>query len=214
VTRAHHSPPLRFDTLDDVVSLVRAEGGRLSLPRRLILETLFDADAPLAAEEIGRRTALDVTSVYRNLERLEGLGAVRHVHLGHGPGLYQLVGRGIREYLVCEICDRVTVVAPEQLDTVRAAIHAAFDFDARFGHFPIVGVCAECRGKVGAMDDHAHHHPHAHEHEHDGESHSHAHTTHDHEHLEHAHEHSHGDVTHAHPHLHEPGLEHDHTHDH
>ena len=34
--------------------------------------------------------ASDLASVYRNLEHLEELGVVRHVHFGHGPGLYAL----------------------------------------------------------------------------------------------------------------------------
>ncbi len=194
---------------------MRAGGGRLSLPRRLVLETLFATEAPLAAEAISQRVGVDVTSVYRNLEALEAMGAVRHVHLGHGPGLYALVGRGSREYLVCEICDSVTAVAPGRLDGVRAAIQAEFDFDARFGHFPILGICGACRDILGGMEEHEHTHPHAHEHTHeDGETHVHAHTEHDHDHVEHEHEHSHGDVTHAHPHVHEEGLEHDHAHDH
>jgi Fur family ferric uptake transcriptional regulator len=204
LTRAHHSSPLRFDTLEQVVAAVRAGGGRLSVPRRMVLETLFAEAEPLAAEAIAQRLDLDLTSVYRNLEALEALGAVRHVHLGHGPGLYALVGGGTREYLVCEICDSVTVVEPGRLDGVRAAVRAEFDFDARFGHFPILGICARCRGTIADMD----------EHEHEGHAHSHAHTEHDHEHVEHEHEHSHGDVTHSHPHVHEEGLEHDHTHDH
>jgi Fur family ferric uptake transcriptional regulator len=214
VTRAHHSSPLRFDTLDQVVDAVRAGGGRLSTPRRLVLEALFAEAEPVPAEAIARRLALDPTSVYRNLESLEALGAVRHVHLGHGPGLYTLVGRGTREYLVCEICDGMTVVEPGRLDGVRELVRREFDFDARFGHFPILGICAACRGNLASMEEHEHSHPHSHEHEHDGETHSHAHTTHDHEHVEHEHEHSHGDVTHSHPHVHEDGLEHDHTHDH
>jgi len=33
------------------------------------------------------RLKLVPTTVYRNLEALERHGLVRHVHLGHGPGL-------------------------------------------------------------------------------------------------------------------------------
>ncbi|UTI65159.1 transcriptional repressor [Paraconexibacter antarcticus] len=44
----------------------------------------------------------DLSSVYRNLERLEALGVVRHVHLDHGPGLYTLQRDSDTDYLVCE----------------------------------------------------------------------------------------------------------------
>jgi len=47
---------------------------------------------------------------YRNLETLEEVGLVRHVHLGHGPGLYALAAPE-HEYLVCESCHAVRTVA-------------------------------------------------------------------------------------------------------
>lgn len=167
MTRAARTPPLSFDTLEDVVAAVRDGGGRLSTPRRMILEALFAADGPVSAEAIAEGAGhLELTSVYRNLERLEELGVVRHVHLGHGPGRYALVGRGAREYLVCDVCDRVTAVEPARLDSVRAAIRADFGFRADFGHFPILGVCATCaeaREHQHRHGDVVHSHPHAHE---------------------------------------------------
>jgi Fur family ferric uptake transcriptional regulator len=111
----------------------------------MILEALFAGHDPLSAEDLAGQLGLEPTSVYRNLEKLEELGAIRHVHLGHGPGLYALVGRGAREYLVCERCHRVTAVEPSALDPVRAAIRADFAFEAHFGHFPIAGICGRCR---------------------------------------------------------------------
>ena len=90
MTRAPQTPPLAFNSIEDIAAAVRRGGGRLSAARRLVLELLFDAEGPLSAEylvgELARRgDHVDVSSVYRSLEHLEGLGAVRHVHLGHGP---------------------------------------------------------------------------------------------------------------------------------
>jgi Fur family ferric uptake transcriptional regulator len=78
------------------------------------------------------------------LERLEDLGVVRHVHLGHGPGLYMLIGSGEKEFLLCERCERVTTVEPSDLDPIRDAIVERFGHHVRFTHFPVVGVCATC----------------------------------------------------------------------
>jgi len=116
----------------------------MTTPRRLVLETLFAADGPLAAEQIARRLRVDLTSVYRNLETLERHGLVRHVHLGHGPGLYALLGLGEREYLFCERCHAVTALDPEQLDPVRDYVRERFGYEARFTHFAIVGSCPSC----------------------------------------------------------------------
>lgn len=179
MTQAPRRPPLEFDDLDGVVTAIRERGGRVSAARRIVLEALFAADGPVSAEFIadglgGRVVQSDVSSVYRNLELLEQLGAVRHVHVGHGPGLYALEGQKGREYLVCERCDRVDTVEPGRLDGVRALIRDGFGYEAGFGHFPIVGLCADCAADAsGHAGEHAHshggyvhRHPHDHGHSH------------------------------------------------
>lgn len=148
MTRSPHRPPLAFRDIDDVARALRAAGGRFSAARRRVLEALFEADAPLAADAVA--PGLDRASVYRALEYLEELGVVRHVHLGHGPGLYALTGGEEREYLVCERCDRVRAVAAEELDEVRAVIERDFGYRARFSHFPVVGLCADCAAATDA----------------------------------------------------------------
>jgi Fur family ferric uptake transcriptional regulator len=120
-----------------------------------VLETLFAAEGPVPAEAIaaglgGRLPASDLASVYRNLETLEAVGLVSHVHLGHGPGLYALNHDGESEWLTCERCGDFRAVDPAALDEVRAAIHAAFGYRACFAHFPVVGLCPGCQSALGA----------------------------------------------------------------
>jgi Fur family ferric uptake transcriptional regulator len=151
MTRSVNTPPLQFRDIDEVADALRDAGGRFSATRRLVLEALFAADAPISADRIAAATGeggarLDATTVYRILERLEELGVVRHVHLGHGPGLYGLTRDGGREYLVCDGCDSVTALDPAQLDPVRALVREQFGFEASFTHFPLVGRCAACAG--------------------------------------------------------------------
>ncbi len=135
------------------IDVMRRNGLRVSGARRLVLECLLVADGPMSAEQIadgigGRMLPSDLASVYRNLARLEQNGVVRHVHLGHGPGLYDLALAGEREYLTCERCADFVAVAPAALDDVRAAIEARFGYRASFVHFPIVGLCAACVREV------------------------------------------------------------------
>jgi Fur family ferric uptake transcriptional regulator len=149
MTESPRVEPLRFAGFDDIVAAIRARGGRLTAARRMILETLFAAEGPVSAERIAERlsergAAFGPTSIYRNLERMEALGVVRHVHLGHGPGLYSLIADGVREYLVCERCGRARAVKPRELDGVRRSIRRRFGYEARFGHFPITGLCPDC----------------------------------------------------------------------
>ena len=135
--------------LTAALELMRAGGLRVSAARRLVLEALLVADGPMSAEQIaqgigGRVACSDIASVYRNLQAFEEIGLVRHVHLGHSPGLHALAVAGEPEYLTCERCADYLAVPREQLDEVRESIERAFGYRASFTHFPVVGLCPRC----------------------------------------------------------------------
>ncbi len=146
MTLAHHAPALHAPDLESALATLRAKGLRVSASRRQILEALYAQRRPLSADELARDG--DVASVYRNLDVLEEIGLVRHVHLGHGPGLYSLDDV---EFVTCERCGAFDAVEPERLDPARDAIERETGYRPRFTHFPIVGVCARC-----LPDGHAH----------------------------------------------------------
>jgi Fur family transcriptional regulator, ferric uptake regulator len=171
MTHAPRTTPLVADSVDDVIAALRARGGRLTAPRRALLEALFAADGPASAEHLARGLDVDPATAYRTLEHLQELGVARHVHLGHGPGLWALARSPEHEYLTCERCGAVAIVEARELDGVRAAIRERFGYEARFDHFPIVGLCRACaagqaprHGAVHSHGDHIHSHPHGHEH--------------------------------------------------
>jgi Fur family transcriptional regulator, ferric uptake regulator len=154
VTAAGAAPAQRFSRPEHVLNLMRGRGLRVSAARRIVVATLFAAEAPVSAEQIAAATAgggaeVDLASVYRNLETLERLGVVRHFHVGHGPGLYALAADGRREYIACERCGAVRALQPEEFDAVRAEVRSRFGFEVGFGHFPMVGVCGACGDEAG-----------------------------------------------------------------
>jgi Fur family transcriptional regulator, ferric uptake regulator len=152
MTVVHPAPPLSARTLDAAVAALRAGGLRVSAARRLVLAALYAADDPVSADGIaggldGRLPASDLASVYRNLETLEQLGLVHHVHAGHGAGLYALA-RG-REYVMCERCGDLRALPPAALQPVREALRDALGYEARFTHFPLVALCGACASPPG-----------------------------------------------------------------
>lgn len=144
MTIAPDVPRLVVADPEQAIAALRESGLRLSTARRLVIEALFDADGPVSAGSLAQELSLEESSVYRNLEVLERHGLTRHVHLGHGPGLYALVGRDDGEYLYCERCGKVTVLGLDELEPVRDHIKERFGHTARFTHFAIVGLCAPC----------------------------------------------------------------------
>jgi Fur family ferric uptake transcriptional regulator len=139
--------PAHSDT-QDLEHLLRARGHRVSAARRLVLMALFAADWPIKAEDIAAGLhglpPADLASIYRNLEMLEQQGLVYHLHLGHGPRHYRLVGTDEPCYVVCERCERIDSVTSSDLDGARAAISERVGYQASFVHFPLVGVCPAC----------------------------------------------------------------------
>ena len=163
MTTTHRSPALTAKTVEAAVAALRERELRVSAARRLVLEALYGAEGPLSAERIaegleGRLPRSDLASVYRNLETLEEVGLVRHVHLGHGPGLYALAAPE-HEYLVCESCHAVRTVAKAELDEIRAQVRDRFGFEARFTHFPLVGLCPDCIAESHEHEKNTHAHP-------------------------------------------------------
>jgi Fur family ferric uptake transcriptional regulator len=149
VTVPHRTSPVSAASVETAVHVLRARGLRVSAARRLVIEALFAAERPLTAEEIaagleGWLPASDLASVYRNLDTLEEVGLVRHVHVGHGAGLYTLAAAREPEFVTCEQCGTLEAVPPGRLDGVRAAIERQLGYRARFSHFPIVGTCPAC----------------------------------------------------------------------
>ncbi len=141
-------------TLAAAMATVRSNGLRASSARRLVLAALFAAgDTPVTAEQIangldGAVPASDLGSVYRNLETLERLGVVRHLHAARGPGLYTIARDDHDGYLACERCGEVRAGNPRAIAVLRQAVQRAFGYDASFVDFPIVGVCSACTAEA------------------------------------------------------------------
>ena len=123
-------PRSPFRDLEEVAAAVRKAGGRLSAPRRRVLEAPFAAEGPVPPAPPrrglhGRGPEVDLASVYRNLDEAPRSSASSATSTSAtARGSTRSSGAGEREILVCERCDRVTTVAPAQLDEVRAARRA------------------------------------------------------------------------------------------
>jgi len=150
MTIASEHPDLHARNLPAAIAALRAGGLRVSAARRVVLEALFAAEGPATAEELasglnGRLPVSDLASMYRNLETLEELGLVRHVHFGHGAGRYVLNTGPARHrgYVACHRCGAFSELDEAAVAALREGIEHT-GFVARFTHFPVVGLCPDC----------------------------------------------------------------------
>ena len=127
---------------------LRARGYRLTPQRQLVLEAV-GALGHGTPEEIAatvRRTAsaVNISTVYRNLELLEELGLVQHTHLGHGAPTYSIPSDDDHVHLVCRDCGGVEEMESSVVDDVVRRLSAERGFSVDVGHFAVFGRCKTC----------------------------------------------------------------------
>ncbi len=137
-----------FSSVDQVLAFVRAQGGRATSSRRILLEVLFEADGHLSAEALTEAVqvrAPDVhpSTIYRNLEELQRLGVIAHSHLGHGPATYLLASLA-HAHFICEECGAMIEAPDELFRGLARTAKAKVGFTIDPHHFAILGRCQNC----------------------------------------------------------------------
>ena len=127
------------------------ETGRRTASRQAIVEALVAIGTHVTADELTRRVkrrfpAVNASTIYRTLDRLEELGIVDHVHLGHGRAIFHLKSDD-HQHLVCERCERVEEVSLAELRPFIRMLDKSYGFEVDRRHFAIVGLCRKCRGR-------------------------------------------------------------------
>ncbi len=145
-TKAAH--PADADTLEDVLELVRRQGGRVTSSRRFLLRALFESQGhrtvdDLAAEVQERAPDVHLSTIYRNLDELERLGVVVHSHFGHGPTTYHLAS-SVHGHFLCEECGKLIEVPEPLFSGLAESALSEFSFTIDPHHFAMLGRCSEC----------------------------------------------------------------------
>jgi Fur family transcriptional regulator, ferric uptake regulator len=139
-----------LERMDEILDLLRTDGGRVTPARRAVVQILVDTDDHISADDIAGRiqeAMPDVapSTVYRTLEVLERLGQVEHMHLGHGPAKYHLSER-VHVHLMCRGCDRVIELPVSYLDELATRLAGEHGFTLEPRHFALLGRCKDCGG--------------------------------------------------------------------
>ncbi len=143
------APRHDISSVDDVLALVRENGGRVTNSRRLLLEAIFDDPGHHSAEDLAaivqaRAPDVHLSTIYRNLEELERLGVVVHSHLGHGPATYHLAASA-HCHFVCEHCGNAFKAPDELFVGLADRAKKQFGFTIDPHHFSIFGRCNNCQ---------------------------------------------------------------------
>ena len=122
-------------------------GMRMTPQRQLVLDAVRElghaTPEAICAHVQRSAPAVNITTIYRTLDLLEGLELVRHIHLGHGAPSYSTRPHE-HVHLVCHRCGDVAEVAPDDLGGLADTLRARCGFELDLTHLAMSGRCARC----------------------------------------------------------------------
>jgi Fe2+ or Zn2+ uptake regulation protein len=129
----------------------RERGERVTVQRRIILETVLDLDNHPSAEQIceaveARLPGIARTTVYRALEHLTSMGVITKA-CHPGPVARFDPRTEIHHHLVCLACNDVIDFENEELNRLPVPDTSAHGFEVRDFRVQLRGMCQTCREK-------------------------------------------------------------------
>jgi Fur family ferric uptake transcriptional regulator len=136
--------------LQKLLDRVRQHGIRITRQRAIILQVLCELEGHASAEEVFNQVSLhrrdvDLSTVYRTLERLHELNILSQTDLGHGYTEYEIVGRQPHHHLVCQHCGQIIELDDDYLTPMAESIRKDLNFVLASSHFALFGICQACR---------------------------------------------------------------------
>lgn len=126
--------------LDSVVGKMRGRGYKAT-PQRLAVLGALGAQQHQSMEEIRARCPhVGLVTVYRTLDMLSSIGAVRRLDLGDGPR-YELA-EDHHHHLICESCGDISEFEECPVDR---SVLASMDFEVGSHSLEVYGRCGACR---------------------------------------------------------------------
>lgn len=135
---------------EDWLTQLQAEGGRVTAPRRAVVEILAASDQAMDPGEIyararQRHPAMGLVTVYRTLEKLEALRLIERIHQPGGCHAYVRAAQGHEHVLLCERCGRALRFVGDDLEELIASVQRRTGFLIREHWLQLFGLCPSCQ---------------------------------------------------------------------
>jgi len=143
---------------DSIARSFAERGLRLTRQRRAVVDAVAAAGASLSALQVfdaarERCPELGLTTVYRTLEVLSEIGAVRRVHGPDHCEAFVPAGAVHGHTVVCSSCGRATEFTQCDMHAVvdAAALQTGYEITEHF--LQLSGVCAACHAAANGAPD-------------------------------------------------------------
>ena len=135
----------------DIIGKLQELGYRLTPQRMMVISAIESSDNHISAEEIYTQIKVEyphvnISTIYRTLDLLKGLGLVTETDLGEGRVRYHPAKKGHHHHLVCQKCNRVIDLDETLLFPIKNILRQKYNFEADLSHLAIFGHCLSCEG--------------------------------------------------------------------
>jgi Fur family ferric uptake transcriptional regulator len=136
---------------NDVKEKMKLGGHRTSATREVLIDVLQKAKKPLAVPELlllleKRKTLVNKTTIYREIEKLINHQVVKEIYFGNDKARYELADGDHHHHIICVECKRVDDVAAtkdvqlQEKDIAKTLNYKVLDHSLEF-----FGVCKSCQ---------------------------------------------------------------------
>lgn len=131
------------------LSMLEEKGGRLTGPRRAIVELLVSSERALSPVDVfdqARRSypKMGLVTVYRTLEILNELGLVERVHQAGGCHMYLRAANGHEHIMLCTHCGRAAYFSGDDMEPLIQKISQESGFLIQEHWLQLQGLCKNC----------------------------------------------------------------------
>ncbi len=131
-------------------SKLKEKGHRITPARRAILQILVESGGHVSADQLAEQVRQQFPrvgrmTVYRTLELLSQLGAIRPIYQGTGAAHYILLEDGHHHHLVCGGCDAVFEFDDCVVEEIAQVVSGRFNFKIQGHLLELFGLCENCQ---------------------------------------------------------------------
>ncbi len=136
--------------MDELLERCRLQGLRITDALQTILQTLFEADLPQSMQDLEAHPTLskicDRATIFRTLQRLEGIGMLRRLNFSHTGAKFTLnTGDMHKEYLICKECGEVQELQMScPVHALEKKIEKLTKYSAMTHELTFYGLCPRC----------------------------------------------------------------------
>lgn len=133
--------------MEQLETLLRTSGNRLTTPRQKVFAVLQQAAHPLSLQQLSLQCrGVDRTSIYRTLELYEQLHIIEIVHVGWKKR-YELADpfKPHHHHLQCTNCHELIAIDTPELEQLIETIAEQHCYTITGHHFELQGICSRCK---------------------------------------------------------------------